>query len=515
VSAFPNFRFGAGQEALTLLLITPTRLIRADFHGRREPALRHIWEARAPAGETVPLLAEAAFLLGPPRKCDVFVLSTSVSCQILSVPASKVNGLEGEELSNALSFEAEAMSGINPFDSALAAQPAGANGQDRTFWVSQMSLADLGQIQSSLDERKANLRGMAHPAGLPRPLGTALAGWQRVELWNDLVMAIDGSHATNPRMNVLNGSPGRGLWQNQVDQWFGPEPRDRAVMIADSSMIQFASGPTVSLDEEPILKAWLQQWAVEALQDKVRIPLVRPAPKPMPDAQRWALAAGLTLGACGICLGHYFFIQHQERVLARALEAAKRPAQDLAVAKGNADRLQTELEAVNREMRDIHDLRQFWKDTLDKEHRRHATLLGTLALATPVDLAITTIDEAGGELRLSGLSMTPEVAGFATNMATALEPFGWRIEPPRRRALNIAADGGPWLLDWSLRSVTPMMGPRTNGPAATVTAGGLQSALTGAAALITDTVPVEATTATATTTTPGTAADATPTTPNP
>jgi hypothetical protein len=136
VSAFPNFRFGAGQEALTLLLITPTRLIRADFHGRREPALRHIWEARAPAGETVPLLAEAAFLLGPPRKCDVFVLSTSVSCQILSVPASKVNGLEGEELSNALSFEAEAMSGINPFDSALAAQPAGANGQDRTFWVS-------------------------------------------------------------------------------------------------------------------------------------------------------------------------------------------------------------------------------------------------------------------------------------------------------------------------------------------------------------------------------------------
>jgi hypothetical protein len=158
-------------------------------------------------------------------------------------------------------------------------------------------------------------------------------------------------------------------------------------------------------------------------------------------------------------------------------------AQERAVADG----LQSELERVTREMRDIHELRQFWKDTLDKEHRRHATLLATLASATPSEVAITSIDEGGGEVRLSGLSLSPEVAGFATNMASALEPFGWRIEPPRRRALNLAADGGPWVLDWSLRSVVSIPVLRTN-TAAGATAGAAKAAAAGAAAVLGDTI---------------------------
>ncbi len=478
-------KLGSGRDAVTLLLITPTRLIRADFAGRQGLSLQHLWEARAPSGETLPLLADAAFLLGPPHKCDVYILAATMSVQILSVPAGKVNGLEGEELSNALSFEAESLSGINPFDSALAAQPAGANGPDRSFWVAQMSLADLGQIRSSLEAGKATLRGMVHPGGLPRPLGDAVIGWQRIELWNDLVVAIDGSIPGVPRTNVYTGSPGRGMWQAPVEQWFGAHPADRAVMIADSSLIQYASGPTVSLDEEPILKAWLLQWAVELTGEKVRAPMVRPAPKPMPDTQRWSVAAGLTAAALGVCVSHHFFVQHREVVMQRDLEAAERPAKILAQEHGRADVLEKELERVNHEMYEIHDLRQFWKDTLDKEHRRHAALLSTLAQATPPDVAITAIEEGGGELRLTGISLTPEVLGFATNLAAALEPFGWRIEPPRRRALNLAADGGPWLLDWSLRSALPPSAPRTNSMTITESpAGSLRSVVGGAAAVV-------------------------------
>ena len=55
------------------------------------------------------------------------------------------------------------------------------------------------------------------------------------------------------------------------------------------------------------------------------------------------------------------------------------------------------------------------------------------------------------------------------NVAAAVEPFGWRIEPPRRRALNIAPDGGPWQLDWSLKTVIQnpgiVVGAATNVPA--------------------------------------------------
>ncbi len=458
-----SFTSGLRQDAVTLLLITPTRLIRADFEGRRELVLRQIWEARAPMGETLPVLVEAAFMLGVPKRVAVHVLATGVSTQVLQVPAGKVAGLEGDELSNALSFEAEAISGINPFDSALAAVPAGGSGSDRSFWVTQMSQADLGQMQESLYQRKAVLRGVVHPGGLLRPLGHSTAGWQRVELWNDLVLCVDGSAPQSPRAHVVGTAPSRGLWRPQVDQWFGEALGERVVMVADSSLIQFADGPTTSLDEELFLKTWLLEWATELMAERTRMPLVRPTPKPMPDAQRVALAASLALAAGAVCVGHYFFMQHREKVLRRELFEAERPAKEMAEHSKRANALQSELEHSRGEARELRDLREFWKDTLDREHRRHATLLLTLAQATPPELAIVTIDEYAGELHLTGLSMTPDVPGFATNVAAAVEPFGWRIEPPRRRALNLAADGGPWQLDWSLRTVIQNPGLNTEG----------------------------------------------------
>lgn len=463
------FSSGPRRDAVTMLLITPTRLIRADFEGKRELLLKQIWEARAPAGETLPVLVEAAFMLGAPKKVSVYVLASGLSTQMLQVPAGKVAGLEGDELANALSFEAEAISGINPFDSALSAVPAGGSGTDRSFWVTQMSQADLAQIQDSLHVRKAVLRGVSHPGGLLRALGHSSSGWQRVELWNDIVLCVDGSNPATPRSHVVATPPSRGLWRPQVDQWFGSLLSDRAVMVADSSLIQYADGPTVSLDEEMVLKSWLQEWATELTADRTRMPVVKPAPKPMPDAQRVALAASLALGAGAICVAHFFFMGHRLNVLRTELVEAEKPAKELAEFSNRANALQTQLEQVRAEAQELRELREFWKDTLDKEHRRHATLLLTLAQATPVDLAIVTIDEYAGELHLTGLSMTPDVPGFATNVAAAVEPFGWRIEPPRRRALNIAADGGPWQLDWSLKTVIMnpgvVLGPPTNAPA--------------------------------------------------
>lgn len=464
---FKSFTSGRRHESVTLLLITPTRLVRADFEGRRELVLRQIWEARAPAGETMPVLVEAAFMLGAPKRVSVHVLATGLSTQVLQVSSGKVGGLEGEQLFNALSFEAESISGINPFDSALAAVPAGGSGSDRSFWVTQMSQADLGHMQESLLQHKAVLRGVVHPGGVLRPLGHSTSGWQRVELWNDLVLSVDGSTPQSPRAHVVGTAPSRGLWRPQVDQWFGTALSDRVVMVADRSLIQFADGPVASLDEEFFFKTWLLEWATELAAERTRVPLIRPTPKPMPDSQRIALAVSLALVAGAICVGHFCFMQHQERVLRNELVEAEKPSKEMAEQVARANALQTQLDRSRTEARELRDLREYWKDTLEREHRRHATLLHALSKATPPELAIITIDEFSGELHLTGLSLTPDVPGFATNVAAAVEPFGWRIEPPRRRALNLAADGGPWQLDWALKTMiqNPGVNPdgRTNG----------------------------------------------------
>jgi hypothetical protein len=112
-------------------------------------------------------------------------------------------------------------------------------------------------------------------------------------------------------------------------------------------------------------------------------------------------------------------------------------------------------------------------------------LLLTLAQSTPPDLAIITIEEYSGEVHLTGLSMTPDVPGFATNVASAVEPFGWRIEPPRRRALNLTPDGGPWQLDWSLRTMIQnpgASGSSSTNSAPTVSADAIRAAASAAAA---------------------------------
>ena len=87
------------------------------------------------------------------------------------------------------------------------------------------------------------------------------------------------------------------MWRPQVEQWFGAQLSDRAVMVADSSLIQYSDGPIMSLDEEMVLKAWLQEWVTDLTGERSRMPLVQPAPKPMPDAQRVALAGSLALAA--------------------------------------------------------------------------------------------------------------------------------------------------------------------------------------------------------------------------
>ena len=458
-------RAGAGHS-LTLLFVTQRRLVRADFVGRSDWQMRAFWDAPAPSGESLAVRAELALRLGPRGRSAVYLLATGISTQVMELGVGTVTGLDGAGLVRALGFEAETVSGIDPFDSMLAWCPSGGTAGQRGYWVTQLSGMDLEEIRRMLAAQGGLLCGVAHPGGLPRMLGDAVGGWQRIELWEDVVVGVDGSAPVLPRTQVWPTPPSRGAWTAQAEQWFGGRSSSRTVLAGEFGQLQHASGLTSSLDEEAVLKAWLREWVMELSGDRPRAPVVRPVRKPVSEASLRRLGGVLAVGAVGLCVAHFVLLQGRERLLRRELVEAEAAATELAGFKAKADGLQGRLDQARRESVQLGELREYWKDTLDREHRRHAALLDVLARATPEGLVIVHIDEIPGELRVTGLSSGSDIPGFATNVAGVMDRFGWRVDPPRRRALEWDEEGGPWQLEWTLKVLAPtpgmVMGGGTN-----------------------------------------------------
>lgn len=130
---FPRRR----SRELTILFLTPQRLVRVDITPASPPTVQHLWQTPAAPGEAIPVLAETALQLGPTPSGVVFVVSSFVATQCFSVPTAKIGGLTGEDLDQALSFEAEALSGLNPFESVLSAMPLGESSGQRHYWITQ------------------------------------------------------------------------------------------------------------------------------------------------------------------------------------------------------------------------------------------------------------------------------------------------------------------------------------------------------------------------------------------
>ena len=446
--------FGKSLRHLTLLFVTPQRLVRADFLRETGPTLTHFWQAPAPPGDLLPLLAEGALLLGPPPQGSVFIVASTLATQFLSVPTPKVGGLEGEELRRALGFEAEALSGMNPFESVLGTVAQGESAGERQYWITQIPTSELQQLDESFARHKAALSGVLHAGGLPRNVDAGSAGepWQRVEVWNDAVFCVDTSASGSFKLHLIPSPPSRANWQPEAESWFkgcGPSMH-RETLVSDPAWLGAAGGGH-SLDEELVLRSFLTAWAKELLLPQPRIPIIRPPARPIAASTRWAIAGGLLAASTAVCLSHWFWLDRQVRQLEREVREAQRPAQQLQALRGETSDLEKQLGIATEEIASLRSLLDDWKDGVTREHRRHAALLGGLMSHTPAGLMIDGIEERPNNLRVSGLSMTAESPGFGIGLSGIMENFFWTIDPPRRRALGLAEDGGPWRLEWLLR----------------------------------------------------------------
>lgn len=448
---FPRRR----SRDLSILFLTPQHLVRADFTSASTPMVQQLWQTPARPGESTPALAETALQLGPPHTGAVFVVSSFVATQGLSVSTPKIGGLAEKDLDQALSFEAEALSGLNPFESTLSAVPLGESDGQRHFWITQMVSQELQQLDEVLSRHRITLAGVVHAGGLPRPLATRCPGepWQRVEVWNDTLFCLDISASAERRLQLIPTAPNRDPWEALADDWFnerGPTSH-RETLVADPVWLRAARSDGQSLDEEPVLRSFLAAWALELSQPQARVPIIRPAPRPMAESTRCSLAGGLLLATSLLCLMHWFWLARQIRSLEERGREAQQPSRQWQALRTETGELEKQLSQMDTEVVRTRELLEDWTHGVAREQRRHARLLSSLMLHAPASLMITSVTEQAGHLRITGVSMTSESPGFGTGLASTMEPFFWNLEPPRRLALGWMDNGGPWQLEWTLR----------------------------------------------------------------
>src|SRR5262249_13915667 len=152
----------------TLLLVTHQNLVRADFSGTSKPELLDSWDTARPDLDDLPSFVEAALALGGKPGRKVWVLTTDLWTQTLSMQARATAKLTGEDLSKALSFEVETLSGINAFESIIGQTSLPARKNDElSYWVVQARTADREQIEQIVRMAGSRLAGLCHPGGLP------------------------------------------------------------------------------------------------------------------------------------------------------------------------------------------------------------------------------------------------------------------------------------------------------------------------------------------------------------
>src|SRR5262249_3952952 len=133
-----------------------------------------------------------------------------------------------------------------------------------SYWIVQVRLADLQQIDDAIHGAGARLAGLTHPGGLPVSLEPQQLRWARLEFWPDAAVLLRGDSESTTRVMVSNADPSMGRWRADWEQWrHGQGASEYAQALAAPGMAPDPSGvkSTLLLDDDGALRPWLAAWA--------------------------------------------------------------------------------------------------------------------------------------------------------------------------------------------------------------------------------------------------------------
>jgi Tfp pilus assembly protein PilN len=470
-----------------LVFIGVNRIDRIDFGPAPDFAVLAVKHQTALANEEPEILLESALVGGARVGKSVWVLWEGATAIMLDMSSGVVVGLEKNQLADALSFEAEPLTGLPATESAIGGVSQRATKDllpdTKRYWVTQIPAAVRDKMDEAVTRTGAKLLGIAHPGGLPRAhWGESVEAeraveWRRVEIWEDLTFSLHGRPDGTTETRVIRSSPGSEKWASDLPSegpvsWMGPGPVTRVGpdgrRVTDSLTLLSGDGTPletekIELPRDKVPVEWLRAWIEELTSTSRRVPIVERFSNASPN-QKFYVAGGVLAGlALAACIVHGEVMGYQTAATnTRAMQLEELRAQMTPIDKSKQDESETEAlaEKLKSQLTDLdaqlQQLNQQAAD-LDKkqaeiaERRNRVMYLQSIqrpALAMLLDAVAKVEDDPqaevvikdirqspdGGSLVLTGLSKhATEVNAFAVQLQTQLTLKEWKVGAAQKR----------------------------------------------------------------------------------
>lgn len=444
------------RPSTTLLLITPQRLVRADF-GRsaaRGPVEMR-GQARPAVQDLVGLVETAARLGGRKLGKRVFVLTSDVFMQAVELPEGTTAGIEPDELRRALAFEAEALSDINALDASVGYVPLGSAEHRHQFLVTAIDRRELSSIDEVIRRGGAKLGGVGAPAALAKPISAELGSagtWTRTELWPETIVCVGQRGGGAVEVAAINGDPRVSGWEGDVASWResldAGASREMLLPIDVDLPVGASEQHIVRLGDEDALATWLGLWADRLNAGSLPTGMVPPPARAMRRESRVAVSAALAVLAAAGCVLHYTLVTRGAEADEQMLKELRAPAERLAELEEQRDAVRRDFAALQNEQAEVEERLQTALVGLRVHKDRLPVLLGSLAESRPPNLLVRSIEGDAMGAVIRGVALRAEDPNeLARDLAGPLRPLWWRVEPPEKKALNRLRGGGPWAFE--------------------------------------------------------------------
>lgn len=472
----------------SILFITSTRAIGYS------PKTGRVTTLPADASGDIGLSIEALLATMPGRQRQVYVVTTEVWSQPVSVENRSLRRIERSQIAQMLAFEAESFSGIPASSARTSTERISSTPLETNFWVSQIDSTRFAQAVDAIAYHGGKLLGVAHPCGLPLPIRGTRGDWTRLEVWDDFALIVSkegrgplirqflvdrpdvpestvaareiieaGGIEPQPFVEVLDATSDTLLEGTLLAESGGQaiaaiESSSSSSGIAIGASEEDALSPATSdqdiasLGNSTDLQALLAGWS-RTLKRPKSIPVIVPVRQgASPQTRRQIILGAAAASIVGIAL-HYHFSRMLDSALVGSLQQ-------------EIQELQVPINQFQSQQKELRDLEQSLVDTSEKLgnlqiqvakyrgqlgiHRsRMAQVLRTLGEERPAELLLSAVENDDNGLKITGRSLRPElIINFAQAMAQRLEPLNLSISVPRREGLLITADGGPFEFEY-------------------------------------------------------------------
>ena len=455
---------------ISILLVSDTIVLRADFVGTRKPRLANTWQRDVDVEASLPIAVDIALGFEPRIGRTVLVLATSVWTQLVSVPKMSITGMALDELRQALKFEVETLSGIEVDDAALAVAKTRQIDDQQQFLVSELSDSELRAVVEQISERGGRVIRVGHPVGCPNFHGGLVPRQEdgcndRLEFWPNLVCRISrGGEAPQ----AVSQSDTRGTrWVNDLGWSDLSEIEKDAVVVAAPGVPvpdSLTTKRVLSLSDDATMESWLAGWAKVAMSRDPQTPLLE-VPKPSRN-RHWRTAAA-TLAAAAVaalCYWHWDHTNLEIDRISRESKQLEQPGREQKRLNAELNSLLAEKNKLEIESASLRDNVEDVEFLLSVQNHRFDQLLRMLLKLRTDDMVINKIEPNQFGLAVSGVSLYGQSAPLlASQLRNAAVPLGWQVNPPTQEGDNQMTSGGPWKFEMVLRDIGPNAAQRTSG----------------------------------------------------